>query len=189
METKGWGISEHNNFNRTLYFLYYQHSFMDSSHIQKISVQVAILVISTTRSEKEDTAGKSIQSLFQESSIPVVRLDVIPDNIKLIQAGLKKALTEANCIILTGGTGITHDDCTIEAVDPLLQKKLDGFGELFRLKSFSEVGTRTVLSRAVGGIIDGKAVFCIPGSKNAAELATREIIIPEIFHILTHANR
>ncbi len=162
---------------------------MDPSHIQKISVQTIILVISTSRTEKEDTAGKAIQSLFQESSIPVIRIEVIPDSIEKIQDGLRKALVEANCIILTGGTGITHDDCTIEAVEPLLEKKLDGFGELFRMKSFAEVGTRTLLSRAVGGIIDGKAVFCIPGSKNAAELATREIIIPEIYHILTHANR
>ena len=122
-------------------------------------------------------------------TIPVIRIEVIPDSIEKIQDGLRKALVEANCIILTGGTGITHDDCTIEAVEPLLEKKLDGFGELFRMKSFAEVGTRTLLSRAVGGTIDGKAVFCIPGSKNAAELATREIIIPEIYHILTHANR
>jgi len=162
---------------------------MDPSHIQKISIQTIILVISTSRTEKEDTAGKAIQSLFQDSSIPVIRIEVIPDDIQKIQDGLLKALLDANCIILTGGTGITHDDCTIEAVEPLLEKKLDGFGELFRMKSFAEVGTRTLLSRAVGGIIDGKAVFCIPGSKNAAELATREIIIPEIYHILTHANR
>ncbi|WP_324431964.1 MogA/MoaB family molybdenum cofactor biosynthesis protein [Methanospirillum hungatei] len=146
-------------------------------------------MISTSRTEKEDTAGKAIQSLFQESSIPVIRTEIIPDNIEKIQKALHKALSEANCIILTGGTGITHDDCTIEAVEPLFDKRLDGFGELFRMKSFAEVGTRTVLSRAVGGIIDGKAIFCIPGSKNAAELATRDIIIPEIYHILTHANR
>lgn len=162
---------------------------MDPAHVQKIKVQVIILVISTSRTEKEDTAGKTIQSLFQESSIPVIRTEIIPDDIDEIQSGLKQALKEANCIILTGGTGITHDDCTIEAVSPLLEKRLDGFGELFRMKSYAEVGTRTVLSRAIGGIIQGKAVFCIPGSKNAAEIATREIIIPEIYHILTHANR
>ncbi|MCA1915516.1 MogA/MoaB family molybdenum cofactor biosynthesis protein [Methanospirillum hungatei] len=162
---------------------------MDPSHIQKISVQAIVLVISTSRTEKEDTAGKAIQSLLQESSIPVIRTEIIPDAIEKIQKALFEALSEANCIILTGGTGITHDDCTIEAVEPLLEKRLDGFGEIFRIKSFAEVGTRTVLSRAVGGIIHGKAIFCIPGSKNAAELATRDIIIPEIYHILTHANR
>ncbi|HOL40344.1 MogA/MoaB family molybdenum cofactor biosynthesis protein [Methanospirillum sp.] len=162
---------------------------MDPSHIKKISVQVIILVISSTRTEKEDTAGKAIQTLFQDLSIPVIRTEIIPDNIEKIQNSLKRALTDANCVILTGGTGITHDDCTIEAVEPLLDKKMDGFGELFRMKSYTEIGTRTVLSRAVGGIMNGKAVFCIPGSKHAAELATRDIIIPEIYHILTHANR
>ena len=162
---------------------------MDPSHVQKISVQVIILIVSTSRTEKEDTAGKTIQSILQGSSISVIRTEVISDNIEIIQTSLNQALKDANCIILTGGTGITHDDCTIEAVEPLLEKKLDGFGELFRMKSFAEVGTRTLLSRALGGIIDGKAVFCIPGSKNAAELATREIIVPEILHILTHASR
>ena len=162
---------------------------MDPSHVQKISVQAIILIVSTSRTEKEDTAGKTIQSILQGSSISVIRTEVISDNIEIIQTSLNQALKDANCIILTGGTGITHDDCTIEAVEPLLEKKLDGFGELFRMKSFAEVGTRTLLSRALGGIIDGKAVFCIPGSKNAAELATREIIVPEILHILTHASR
>jgi len=162
---------------------------MDPSHIQEISVRVVILIISTSRTEKEDTTGKAISSLLHSSSIPVIRTKVIPDDIEKIQVALKESLEEANCIILTGGTGITHDDCTIEAVEPLLEKRLDGFGELFRMKSYAEVGTRTVLSRALGGVIDGKAVFCIPGSKNAAELATREIIIPEILHILTHASR
>lgn len=162
---------------------------MDPSHVQNISVKVIILIISTSRTKNEDTAGKAIQLLLTDATISVVRTTVIPDNISKIQAGLKDALSEGNCVILTGGTGITHDDCTIEAVTPLLQKCLDGFGELFRMKSFSEIGTRTLLSRAIAGIIDGKVVFCIPGSKNAAELATRDIIIPEIYHILTHANR
>jgi len=162
---------------------------MDPTHIKDILIQANILVISTSRTEKEDTAGKKICSLLEESLIPVVRTLVIPDNIDQIRKGLEESLKDANCIILTGGTGITHDDCTIEAVEPLLEKRLDGFGELFRMKSFSEVGTRTVLSRALAGVIDGKAVFCIPGSLNAAVLATREIIIPEIRHILTHANR
>ena len=162
---------------------------MDPSHVKEIPIQVIILIISTSRTEKEDTAGKKIRSLLQESSIPVIKSLVIPDNIDKIRKGLEHSLRDGNCIILTGGTGITHDDCTIEAVEPLLEKRLDGFGELFRMKSYAEVGSRTVLSRALAGIIDGKAVFCIPGSLNAAELATREIIIPEIRHILTHANK
>ncbi|PWR71072.1 molybdenum cofactor biosynthesis protein B [Methanospirillum stamsii] len=162
---------------------------MDPSHVQDVAVHVAVMVISSSRTEKEDTAGKKIQSLCKDASIPVDHYVVIPDNIEKIRGELQVALKKANCVIITGGTGITHDDCTIEAVEPLLQKCLTGFGELFRSKSFEEIGTRMVLSRATAGIIDGKAVFCIPGSKNAAELATRDIILPEISHILTHANR
>jgi molybdopterin adenylyltransferase len=162
---------------------------MDPSHIQKINVKAAVLVISTSRTEKEDTAGKQIKDLLEENNIPVIKKVVIPDLIPAIQEGVKSALKEANCVILTGGTGVTKDDCTIEAVKPLIQKQLDGFGELFRTKSFAEVGTRTVLSRAMAGIIDGKVIFCLPGSYNAADLATREIIIPEVRHILTHASR
>lgn len=162
---------------------------MDPTHIKEIEVRATVLVISTSRTEKEDTAGKQIKKLLEDNNIQVVRKVIIPDSISAIQEGVKNALTEANCIILTGGTGVTRDDCTIEAVYPLIQKTLDGFGELFRTKSFAEVGTRTVLSRAMAGIIDGKAIFCLPGSYNAADLATKEIIIPEIRHILTHASR
>ena len=162
---------------------------MDPTHVQDIIVKAAVLTITTSRTEKEDTAGKQIQNLLLEAGISVTLRKIIPDSIYEIQNGVKTALEEANCIILTGGTGITRDDCTIEAVEPLLQKHLAGFGELFRAKSFSEVGTRTVLSRATAGIIDGKIIFCVPGSYNAADLATREIIIPEVKHILTHASK
>jgi len=162
---------------------------MDPSHIQNVPVIVSILVISSSRSKKEDTAGKKIKSLCEEADIPVHHVEIIPDDIQKIRDGLQRSLHIASCVIITGGTGITHDDCTIEAVEPLFQKRLDGFGELFRMKSFAEIGTRTVLSRTSAGIINGKAVFCIPGSENAADLATREIILPEIHHILTHANK
>lgn len=162
---------------------------MDPSHIQKISVRAGILTISSSRSQKEDKSGAIIQELLGAANIRVDITLIIPDNIQAIRSGLITALNTCNCIILTGGTGITKDDCTIEAVRPLLDKFLDGFGELFRMKSYEEVGTRMVLSRAIAGTIGEKIVFCIPGSPNAATLATREIIIPEITHLLTHASR
>ena len=98
-------------------------------------------------------------------------------------------MKSANCIVFNGGTGLTDDDCTIEAVLPLLEKRIDGFGELFRMKSLQEIGTASMLSRAVAGVIRGKAIFCIPGSTPAVTLATKELILPEIAHILSHANR
>jgi molybdopterin adenylyltransferase len=162
---------------------------MDPTHVKDIAVKAAVLTVSTSRTEKEDTSGKRIKELLEKDGIQVIKTKIIPDIISAIQEEVKNALTGANCIILTGGTGITKDDCTIEAVEPLIQKHLDGFGELFRTKSYAEVGTRTVLSRAMAGVTDGKVIFCVPGSFNAADLATREIIIPEVKHILTHANR
>ncbi len=136
-----------------------------------------------------DKSGAKIKFLFDDADIPVIHYLVIPDNIEIIRDELRNALEITNCIVFSGGTGLTHDDCTIEAILPLLDKVMDGFGELFRYLSYKEIGTRSLLSRAVGGIIDGKAVFCIPGSVGAATLATEEIIIPEISHILTHAGK
>jgi len=98
-------------------------------------------------------------------------------------------MKKANCVIVNGGTGLTHDDCTIEAVAPLLEKKIDGFGEIFRYKSSVQIGTASMLSRAVAGIIYGKAIFCIPGSTPAVTLAMEELILPEIAHIISHANK
>ena len=162
---------------------------MDPSHHQDVEVKAGVITISTSRSEKEDKSGLIIQQLLTKAGFSVVYTEIIPDKTNLIRSGLIHALQACNCVILTGGTGITSDDCTIEAVHPLLEKHLDGFGELFRMKSYAEVGTRMVLSRATAGIIGTSAVFCIPGSPNAATLATNEIIIPEIKHILTHAGR
>jgi len=153
-----------------------------------ISVAAAVITVSTTRTEKTDVSGETIKNLLREAGIPVVHYGICPDRVIAIRSEIHRALSEANCIIITGGTGLTHDDCSIEAVAPLLDKKMDGFGELFRLKSYEEVGTAAILSRALGGTIEGRAVFCIPGSVKGAALAVSEIIIPEIRHILKHAG-
>ena len=162
---------------------------MDPSHIQNITIVAAVITVSTSRNESTDKSGAKIKSLFDDANIPVIHYQVIPDDIKAIRDELRKALKNTNCIIFSGGTGLTHDDYTIEAILPLFDKIMDGFGELFRYLSYKEIGTSSLLSRAVGGIINGKAVFCIPGSVGAATLATKEIIIPEIRHILTHAGK
>ncbi len=162
---------------------------MDPSHHQDVPVHAAIITVSTSRSGKEDKSGTIIQDLLMGAGITVSHTNIIPDRVDAIRGGVISALQGCNCIILTGGTGITHDDCTIEAVSPLFDKVLDGFGELFRMKSYEEVGTRMVLSRATAGLVGTSIVFCIPGSPHAATLATREIIIPEVRHILTHAGK
>jgi len=162
---------------------------MKQEHVQPIPITGAVITVSTTRTQETDSSGKTIQAILTEAKIPVQHYAVIPDQIEAIRSELYQALKTCNCIIIDGGTGLTHDDCTIEAVTPLLEKKIDGFGELFRMKSYDEIGTSTMLSRAIAGTIRGRVVFCIPGSTPAVTLATKTLIVPEIAHILSHANK
>jgi molybdenum cofactor biosynthesis protein B len=162
---------------------------MKQEHVHPIPITGAVITVSTTRTQETDSSGKTIQAILTESKIPVRHYAVVPDQIEAIRLELYLALKTCNCIIVDGGTGLTHDDCTIEAVAPLLEKKIDGFGELFRMKSYEEIGTSTMLSRAIAGTIKGGVVFCIPGSTSAVTLATKTLIVPEISHILSHANK
>jgi molybdenum cofactor biosynthesis protein B len=162
---------------------------MDPSHIRDIPITASVITVSTSRDESSDKSGPVIRDLLSSASIPVVRSAIVSDDIEAIRRELFNSLEFANCVIFSGGTGLTGDDCTIEAIEPLLEKTMPGFGELFRSLSFNDVGTRTVLSRALGGVTRHKAVFCIPGSVGAAELAVRDLIIPELRHILTHASK
>lgn len=162
---------------------------MKPDHFKPPEFRAAIITVSSSRIPETDTSGNKIRELLTLEHIPVVHYAIVSDRVDAIRSELATALDLANCVILNGGTGLTHDDCTIEAVTPLLEKRIDGFGELFRLKSFEEIGTSAILSRAVAGVIRGKVVFCIPGSTGAVTLAMKEIILPELGHILTHANK
>jgi molybdopterin adenylyltransferase len=162
---------------------------MKPEHLSELEISCAVITVSTTRTKETDTSGKTIQEILTQAHLAVRHYAVIPDDIGAIRFEVLLAIKTCNCIIVNGGTGLTHDDCTIEAVTPLLEKKIDGFGELFRLKSFEEIGTSTMLSRAIAGTIKGKVIFCIPGSTPAVTLATKALIVPEIQHILSHANK
>jgi molybdenum cofactor biosynthesis protein B len=162
---------------------------MDPTHVQPLSIAAGVITVSTSRTEATDTSGALIKELFNGGNIPVAYYAVVPDRIDAIRGATISAMGSCNCVVLNGGTGLTHDDCTIEAVAPLLEKKIDGFGELFRMKSYEEIGTASMLSRALAGITNGKVIFCIPGSNKAVKLAVSSLILPEIRHILTHANK
>jgi molybdenum cofactor biosynthesis protein B len=162
---------------------------MNQKHITSLKIIASIITVSSTRTRENDTSGNSIRDILTTAGIHVQHYAIIPDNVELIRAEIYYAIKNSNCVILNGGTGLTHDDCTIEAVMPLLDKKIDGFGELFRMKSYHEIGTSSMLSRALAGTCHGKAIFCIPGSTPAVTLATKELIVPEIAHILSHANK
>ena len=162
---------------------------MGREHHTDVAVQAAVITVSTSRTEKTDLSGKILRDAFENAGMSVVFQTLVPDNEEQISAAVLAAREAANCVVVTGGTGLTHDDCTIEAVSPLFDKTMDGFGELFRQKSYEQVKTAVLLSRATAGLIRGAAVFCIPGSPKAVQLAAAEIIIPEIRHILTHAGQ
>jgi molybdenum cofactor biosynthesis protein B len=162
---------------------------MKQEHIKEISIRAAVITVSSTRTKENDTSGKMIEMILKSEEIPVDYYAIAFDQIEAIRTEIYRALKNSNCIIVNGGTGLTHDDCTIEAVLPLLEKKIDGFGELFRMKSYQEIGTSSMLSRAIAGLCHGKVIFCIPGSTAAVTLATRDLIVPEIAHILSHANK
>jgi len=162
---------------------------MNHDHIKQIKIFVAIITVSSTRTKENDTSGKTICELLNKAGISVNHYTIVRDQIESIRAEVYRSLTDSNCIIINGGTGLTHDDFTIEAIMPLLDKKIDGFGEIFRMKSYQEIGSSSMLSRALAGICHGKVIFCIPGSTPAVTLATRELIIPEIMHILSHSSK
>ncbi|MDD1675926.1 MAG: MogA/MoaB family molybdenum cofactor biosynthesis protein [Methanomicrobiales archaeon] len=162
---------------------------MKASHMLPVEIRAAVITVSTSRTLETDDSGKTIKTMLAGAGIEVAWYTIVTDEITAIQESLRSALERANCIIFCGGTGLTSDDCTIEAVYPFIQKRIDGFGEIFRYLSFQEIGTAAILSRARAGIIDQKVVFCVPGSSAAARLAMRSLILPEIGHILSHARR
>ena len=162
---------------------------MGHEHHKDIPVKAAVITVSTSRTEKTDLSGQIIREAFENAEMEVVFQTLVPDVEEQISSAVSKALESANCVVVTGGTGLTSDDCTIEAVSPMFDTTMDGFGELFRWKSYEQVKTAVLLSRATAGLVKGSAVFCIPGSPKAVKLASEEIIVPEIKHILTHAGQ
>jgi molybdenum cofactor biosynthesis protein B len=160
-------------------------------------LRFAIFTCSTSRFQKlekgekvEDVSGDLIESLLKNSGHVTAFRKIISDDKTMIGESMKHALIaeDVDVLVFCGGTGITRSDVTIETVSPLLEKTLPGFGEIFRRLSFDEVGSATVLSRAIAGISNGKAVFCIPGSPDAVRLCFEKIILPEAGHIVKHSR-
>ena len=109
---------------------------MGHEHHKDIPVKAAVITVSTSRTEKTDLSGQIIREAFENAEMEVVFQTLVPDVEEQISSAVSKALESANCVVVTGGTGLTSDDCTIEAVSPMFDKTMDGFGELFRWKSY-----------------------------------------------------
>ena len=160
------------------------------------SVNIAVLTVSSSRYRKEkegvqvnDSSGSLAVSSLKNGGHRVHSSSIIDDDIDMIRRSILRLLQEDRLdgIILVGGTGLSKRDVTVEAVRPLLEKIVDGFGELFRVESYKQIGTSAYLSRAVAGVISGKVVYCLPGSKDAVSVAMG-LIIPEIAHTLSIAR-
>lgn len=141
-------------------------------------LNIAVLTISDTRDESNDKSGATLVESIFNAGHHVAEKNIIPDNIYQIRAVVSQWIVNANidAIITTGGTGVTGRDGTPEAITPLLDKVLEGFGETFRAVSFADIKTSTIQSRAIAGVANGTYIFCLPGSANACKTAWDSII-------------
>lgn len=148
-------------------------------------VRCAIITISDTRTPDDDTSGATIRALITAAGHSVISYQIVPDDPEELAEAVQLLVTRPDCdVVLTnGGTGIARRDATIEAIEPLLDKKLPGFGELFRMLSYDDIGAGAMLSRATAGIAGRTLVFCMPGSSGATRLAMEKLIVPEIAHL------
>jgi len=155
------------------------------------SVSCAVLTISDTRTELDDESGRLIRQKLIDSGHQVTSYCILKDEADPIEKKIHELLREEELqvIIANGGTGVSRRDITVETVYPMLEKKLDGFGELFRSLTYQEIGTGSIMSRAIAGVARGKVIICLPGSPEATNLAMDKIILPEIGHMVREATR
>ncbi|WP_336002036.1 MogA/MoaB family molybdenum cofactor biosynthesis protein [Halorientalis halophila] len=170
-----------------------QHDDHDHDHHahDRESLGVAVVTVSSSRSRDNDPAGDVIEAALTDAGHEVVVRDVVRDDHDGVQDVVDAVVGrgDVDAVVTTGGTGVTPDDVTVEAVRPLLDKELPGFGELFRRLSYDEIGTKIVATRALAGVADGAIVFCLPGSENAARLGAEEIIVDQAPHLAGLAQR
>jgi molybdenum cofactor biosynthesis protein B len=155
------------------------------------SIGCFVLTISDSKTPDTDTSGALIRDLLIKAGHTVVGHAIVTDEPAQVTARVREGCGDPNvqAFILTGGTGVTSRDATFEAVEALLDKRLTGFGELFRVLSYEEIGAAAMLSRAQAGVVKGRALFSLPGSPNACRLALEKLILPELGHLLGEINR
>jgi len=165
----------------------------DLEHKAAAPVRVGcyVITVSDTRTEDTDTGGRAIIELLTTAGQEIVGRTIVKDDAELLRDAIGRQLANpaVQAIITTGGTGITSRDCTYEAVNAMLWKRLDGFGELFRMLSYQQIGAAAMLSRAVAGTIAGRVIVALPGSEAAVRLAVEKLIVPELGHLVREAGR
>ncbi len=156
-----------------------------------VAIGCAVITISDTRTPDTDSSGKLIKQLLLAAGHHICRYQIVPDEPDQIRAQLAAAIASPaliQAIIFNGGTGISPRDLTHEAISSVLTKTLPGFGEIFRLLSYQEIGSRAISSRAVAGTYQHLLVFSLPGSRGAVQLGMEKLILPELVHLVTQHN-
>lgn len=165
----------------------------DAEHKQQAPkhVRCFVLTVSDTRTVATDTGGRAIADLLAAAGHTLSGHAIVPDDPADVRGVVEQQLTDTDVdvVITTGGTGITSRDSTFEAVDALLDKRLDGFGELFRMLSYEQVGAAAMMSRATAGLARGTIVIALPGSEAAVRLAMEKLVIPELGHLVQQARK
>lgn len=156
-----------------------------------VSIRCAVLTISDTRTEATDTGGAAIVSLLEAAGHVITGRTIVRDEPADVRAWIERqvATGDVRVLITTGGTGITARDGTFEVASALIEKPLPGFGELFRMLSYQEIGAAAMLSRACAGRIGGVILVCLPGSEHAVRLAVEKLLLPELGHLAREATR
>ena len=149
----------------------------------EVHVDCGIVTVSDTRTEADDTSGRRIRELLERHGHRVGFYRIVKDEPGLIIEVLRRAPESVKVIVCNGGTGLAKRDTTYEAISRILEKEISGFGELFRVLSYEEIGAAAMLSRATAGVVGDRVIFSLPGSTGAVELAMTKLILPELGHV------
>lgn len=149
------------------------------------NLKIGVITASDTRTLDTDESGRLIRMLFEGAGHQVIYYEILPDDREKISAAIANNLPNLDAIVVNGGTGISSRDGSTEVVKSLIDKELDGFGEIFRMLSFQQIGSAAIMSRAIAGVRKGKLMIALPGSPDACKLAMDQLIIPEIGHIVS----
>ena len=166
-------------------------SSLEHKALAPVGLRVFVLTVSDTRTDETDSSGRAIIELLMAAGHHVAGKAIERDEPARVAELVRQqaAIADVDVIITTGGTGLTSRDSTFEAVDALLQKRLPGFGELFRMLSYHDIGAAAMLSRACAGTIGGVIVISLPGSEKAVRLAMTKLVVPELGHLVQQARK
>jgi molybdenum cofactor biosynthesis protein B len=164
---------------------------IDHKEHSPVSVAFGLITVSDSRTEDTDESGRFMAETLKDNGHSVSCYHLLKNDAPAITTTLREMLKDPDVqiVVFSGGTGLSHRDLTVETVAPLLDKHMPGFGELFRLLTWETIGSPSIMSRAIGGVIGEKVVLCLPGSLNAVRLATEKIILPEAGHMVREAGR